>query len=41
MAAIYRGRLLDLDEPMRRLKEKLGFVPSPERSTVVMRGPLM
>jgi mycothiol synthase len=29
------------NEPMRKLNEKLGFVPSPERSTVVMRGPLM
>lgn len=27
------------NEPMRRLNEKLGFVPSPELSTVVMRGP--
>ncbi len=28
------------NEPMRRLNEKLGFVPSPELSMVVMRGPL-
>jgi mycothiol synthase len=28
------------NEPMRRLNEKLGFVPAPEWSTVVMRGPL-
>lgn len=28
------------NEPMRRLNEKLGFVPAPEFSTVVMRGPL-
>jgi mycothiol synthase len=28
------------NEPMRRLNEKLGFVPAPELSTVVMRGPL-
>ena len=27
--------------PMRRLNEKLGFVPSPEWSTIVMRGPLV
>jgi mycothiol synthase len=27
------------NEPMRRLNEKLGFVPAPEWSTVVMRGP--
>ncbi len=27
------------NEPMRRLNEKLGFVPAPEFSTVVMRGP--
>jgi len=27
------------NEPMRRLNEKLGFVPSPELSVVVMRGP--
>jgi hypothetical protein len=26
------------NEPMRRLNEKLGFVPSPELSVVVMRG---
>jgi len=29
------------NEPMRRLNEKLGFVPSPELSVVVMRGPLV
>jgi mycothiol synthase len=29
------------NEPMRRLNEKLGFVPAPELSTVVMRGPLV
>jgi len=29
------------NEPMRRLNEKLGFVPAPEFSTVVMRGPLV
>jgi mycothiol synthase len=38
------GRLLteseERNEPMRRLNEKLGFVPAPEWSTVVMRGPL-
>src|SRR2546430_4310585 len=28
------------NEPMRRLNEKLGFVPAPNWSTVVMRGPL-
>jgi mycothiol synthase len=28
------------NEPMRRLNEKLGFVPAPDWSTVVMRGPL-
>jgi GNAT superfamily N-acetyltransferase len=28
------------NEPMRRLNEKLGFVPAPELSTVVMRGPV-
>jgi mycothiol synthase len=28
------------NEPMRRLNEKLGFVPAPELSTIVMRGPL-
>ena len=28
------------NEPMRRLNEKLGFVPSPELSMVVMRGPV-
>jgi GNAT superfamily N-acetyltransferase len=28
------------NEPMRRLNEKLGFVPAPEWSTVVMRGPI-
>jgi GNAT superfamily N-acetyltransferase len=28
------------NEPMRRLNEKLGFVPAPEWSTVVIRGPL-
>jgi mycothiol synthase len=28
------------NEPMRRLNEKLGFVPAPEWSTIVMRGPL-
>ena len=28
------------NEPMRRLNEKLGFVPAPEWSMVVMRGPL-
>jgi len=28
------------NEPMRRLNEKLGFVPAPECSTTVMRGPL-
>ena len=27
------------NEPMRKLNEKLGFVPAPEWSTVVMRGP--
>jgi mycothiol synthase len=29
------------NEPMRRLNEKLGFVPAPEWSTIVMRGPLL
>jgi mycothiol synthase len=29
------------NEPMRRLNEKLGFVPSPELSMAVMRGPLV
>jgi mycothiol synthase len=29
------------NEPMRRLNEKLGFVPKPEWSTVVMRGPVL
>ena len=28
------------NEPMQRLNEKLGFVPAPELSTVVMRGPV-
>ncbi|MFL5939289.1 MAG: GNAT family N-acetyltransferase, partial [Gaiellaceae bacterium] len=28
------------NEPMRRLNEKLGFVPAPEWSTVVIRGPV-
>jgi RimJ/RimL family protein N-acetyltransferase len=28
------------NEPMRRLNEKLGFVPAPELSTIVMRGPV-
>jgi mycothiol synthase len=28
------------NEPMRRLNEKLGFVPAPEWSTIVIRGPL-
>ena len=28
------------NEPIRRLNEKLGFVPSPELSVVVMRGPV-
>jgi mycothiol synthase len=28
------------NEPMRRLNEKLGFVPSPDLSMVVMRGPV-
>jgi GNAT superfamily N-acetyltransferase len=28
------------NEPMRRLNEKLGFVPAPEWSTVVLRGPV-
>jgi mycothiol synthase len=28
------------NEPMRRLNEKLGFVPAPEYSTIVMRGPI-
>jgi RimJ/RimL family protein N-acetyltransferase len=28
------------NEPMRRLNLKLGFVPAPELSTVVMRGPV-
>ena len=28
------------NEPMRRLNEKLGFVPAPELSTVVMEGPV-
>ena len=28
------------NEPMQRLNEKLGFVPAPEWSTVVIRGPL-
>jgi mycothiol synthase len=28
------------NEPMRKLNEKLGFVPAPEWSTVVIRGPL-
>jgi RimJ/RimL family protein N-acetyltransferase len=27
------------NEPMRRLNEELGFVPAPELSTIVMRGP--
>jgi mycothiol synthase len=38
------GRLLteseERNEPMRRLNEKLGFVPAPEWSTVVIRGPI-
>lgn len=29
------------NEPMRRLNEKLGYVPAPEWSTVVMRGPVV
>jgi GNAT superfamily N-acetyltransferase len=29
------------NEPMRSLNEKLGYVPAPEWSTVVMRGPLL
>lgn len=29
------------NEPMRRLNEKLGFVPAPEWSTAVMRGPAL
>jgi len=29
------------NEPMRRLNEKLGFVPAPELSMVVMRGPVV
>jgi len=29
------------NEPMRRLNEKLGFVPAPEYSTVVMQGPVV
>jgi mycothiol synthase len=29
------------NEPMQRLNEKLGFVPAPELSTVVMRGPVV
>jgi RimJ/RimL family protein N-acetyltransferase len=29
------------NEPMRRLNEKLGFVPAPELSTIVMRGPVV
>lgn len=29
------------NEPMRRLNEKLGYVPAPELSTVVMQGPLV
>jgi mycothiol synthase len=29
------------NDPMRRLNEKLGFVPSPELSVVVMRGPIV
>ena len=28
------------NEPMRKLNEKLGFVPAPEWSTIVIRGPL-
>jgi RimJ/RimL family protein N-acetyltransferase len=28
------------NEPMRRLNEKLGFVPAPEWNTIVVRGPL-
>jgi GNAT superfamily N-acetyltransferase len=28
------------NEPMRRLNEKLGYVPAPEWSTVVLRGPI-
>ena len=28
------------NEPMRRLNEKLGFVPAPEWSTIVVRGPV-
>jgi GNAT superfamily N-acetyltransferase len=28
------------NEPMRKLNEKLGFVPAPEWSTVVVRGPV-
>ena len=28
------------NEPMRRLNEKLGFVPAPEYSTLVMKGPV-
>jgi ribosomal protein S18 acetylase RimI-like enzyme len=38
------GRLVteseERNEPMRRLNEKLGFVPAPELSMVVMRGPV-
>jgi hypothetical protein len=37
IAAAKRAR----NEPMRRLNEKLGFVPSPDLSVVVMRGPLV
>jgi GNAT superfamily N-acetyltransferase len=29
------------NEPMRRLNEKLGYVPAPEYSTLVMQGPLV
>jgi hypothetical protein len=28
------------NEPMHRLNEKLGYVPAPEWSMVVMRGPV-
>jgi len=47
-AAVRSGRFKRLlteseerNEPMRRLNEKLGFVPAPEWSVVVMRGPLV
>ncbi len=48
IAAAKRGRFRRLvteseerNEPMRRLNEKLGFVPAPELSVLVMQGPLV